>query len=86
MSNSVISIEKNTIDVSIAIYPSAREFDYRFLVKGNPDLEDMVSFEYQELEGGCSEKDYITKNSLSFNKEDWHKIQYAVDTFFEKNI
>lgn len=86
MSDSVISIEKNTIDVSIAIYSNDREFDYRFLVKGHPDLEGVVSLEYQELEGGYSEKDYITKNSLSFNKEDWHKIQYAVETFFEKNI
>lgn len=74
---------KNTIDVTVDVYHSNLDFDYRVQVRPDADLEGVIVLSYQELD---KNKEYINKSSLSFDQDEWEKIKKAVDICFKNTI
>lgn len=82
--NKLTDIEENTIEVSVNIYYSPKKDDYRLKVKTSSDFPGMVQISYQELES--SGFYYKTISDLCIDKDMWNKLNYAVETVFEKTI
>lgn len=82
-------IEENTVDLEVHVYVSPREWEYRWKITPEPEFPETVRIDYQELAyyDNRSNSAYENKGGgLSFDKETWEKIKYAVDTVFEKSV
>lgn len=83
------NIEKNTVELSAHVYDSPRECEYRWQISCDPDFPEVVCIRYQELAyyDNHTRTEYENRDGdLSFDKETWEKIKYAVDTVFSKTI
>lgn len=81
-------IAANTVDVEVHVYESPHKDSYRWSVRPDPDSPGTVNLSHEELafydnQTRCG---YEKKGVVPFDKAEWEKIKYAVDTVFSKTI